>query len=149
MAASKIQTGCQPEALIQIRLLPTAWLYSQFRAGTLTLDTGLGSYFDADRLANAGELQNVIWFLEDEGGQNNGYVALAESALGTDLAGIKADSNGAYDVVALNLFTPMATWLRISWRLFPSPRRPAVFCLAWGPWFVSNALPKTDVPDPA
>jgi hypothetical protein len=123
MAASKIQTGCQPEALIQIRLLPTAWLYSQFRAGTLTLDTGLGSYFDADRLANAGELQNAIWFLEDEGGQNNGYVALAESALGTDLAGIKADSNGAYDVVALNLFTPMATWLRISWRLFPSPRR--------------------------
>ena len=104
MAASKIQTGCQPEALIQIRLLPTAWLYSQFRAGILTLDTGLGSYFDADRLANAGELQNAIGFLEDEGGQNNGYVALAESALGTDLAGIKADSNGAYDVVALNLF---------------------------------------------
>jgi hypothetical protein len=67
MAASKIQTGCQPEALIQIRLLPTAWLYSQFRAGTLTLDTGLGSYFDADRLANAGELQNAIGFLEDEG----------------------------------------------------------------------------------
>jgi hypothetical protein len=85
-------------------LLPTARLYSQFRAGTLTLDTGLGSYFDADRLANAGELQNAIWFLEDEGGQNNGYVALAESARGTDLAVIKADSNGAYDVVALNLF---------------------------------------------
>jgi hypothetical protein len=105
MAASKIQTGCQPEALIQIRLLPTAWLYSQFRAGTLTLDTGLGSYFDADRLANAGELQNAIWFLEGEGGQNNGYVALAESALGTDLAGIEADANGAYGVVALNLFS--------------------------------------------
>ena len=121
----------------------------------MTLDTGLGSYFDADRLANAGELQNAIWFLEDGGGQNNGYVALAESALGTNLAGIKADSNGAYDVVALNLFTPMATWLRISWRLFPFPspfpslRRPAVFCLAWVPWLVSNALPKSDVPDPA
>jgi hypothetical protein len=25
-------------------------------------------YFDPDRLANAGELQNAIWFLEDEGG---------------------------------------------------------------------------------
>jgi hypothetical protein len=56
-------------------------------------------------LANAGELQNAIWFLEDEGGQNNGYVALAETALGTNLAGIEADSNGAYDVVALNLFS--------------------------------------------
>jgi hypothetical protein len=51
MAASKNQTGCQPEALIQIRLLPTAWLYSQFRAGTLTLDSGLGSYFDPNQLA--------------------------------------------------------------------------------------------------
>jgi hypothetical protein len=84
--------------------LGTAWLYSQFGAGTLTLDTGTGSYFDANRLANAGELQNAIWFLEDEGGQNNGYVALAETALGTDLAGIEADSKGAYGVVALNLF---------------------------------------------
>ncbi|HTY88896.1 MAG TPA: PEP-CTERM sorting domain-containing protein [Candidatus Acidoferrum sp.] len=82
----------------------TAWLYSQFRAGTLTLDTGAGSYFDANRLANAGALQNAIWYLEDEGGQNNGYVTLAESALGLSEAQIKADSNGAYGVVALNLF---------------------------------------------
>ncbi len=84
----------------------TAWLYSQFQAGTLTLDTGTGSYFDANRLANAGELQQVIWYLEDEtGGQDNGYVTLAETALGgiTD-AQVKADSNGAYGVVALNLF---------------------------------------------
>ena len=83
----------------------TAWLYSQFRAGTLTLDTGSGSYFDANRLANAGKVQNAIWFLEGEGGQNNGYVALAETALGTNLAGIEADANGAYGVVALNLFS--------------------------------------------
>ncbi len=84
----------------------TAWLYSQFRAGTLTLDTGTGSYFDANQLANAGELQNAIWYLEDEGGQNNGYVALAETALGLNATQIQADSNGAYGVVALNLFTP-------------------------------------------
>jgi len=84
----------------------TAWLYSQFRTGTLTLDTGTGSYFDANRLANAGELQNAIWYLEDEGGQNNGYVALAESALGLNAVQVKADSNGAYGVVALNLFDP-------------------------------------------
>ena len=61
----------------------TAWLYSQFQADTLTLDTGTGSYFDANRLANAGELQQVIWYLEDEtGGQDNGYVTLAETVLG-------------------------------------------------------------------
>jgi len=84
--------------------LGTAWLYSQFRAGTLTLDTGTGSYFDADRVANAGELQNAIWYLEDEGGQNNGYVALAETALGETEALVKADANGAYGVVALNLY---------------------------------------------
>lgn len=84
--------------------LGTAWLYSQFRAGTLALDTGTGSYFDANRLANAGEFQNAIWYLEDEGGQNNGYVALAETVLGKTEAQVKADSNGAYGVVALNLF---------------------------------------------
>jgi hypothetical protein len=84
--------------------LGTAWLYSQFRAGALTLDTGTGSYFDANRLANAGELQNAIWYLEDEGGQNNGYVALTETVLGKTEAQIKADSNGTYGVVALNLF---------------------------------------------
>jgi hypothetical protein len=84
--------------------LGTAWLYSQFRAGALTLDAGTGSYFDANRLANAGELQNAIWFLEDEGGQNNGYVVLAETVLGKTEAQIKADSGGAYGVVALNLF---------------------------------------------
>jgi hypothetical protein len=87
----------------------TAWLFSQFRAGTLTLDDGSGgpgSYFGANRLANAGELQQAIWFLEDEnGGQDNNYVSLAQSALGNlTLAQVEADSNGAYGVVALNLF---------------------------------------------
>jgi hypothetical protein len=84
--------------------LGTAWLYSQFRAGTLTLDTGAGSYFDANRLANAGELQNAIWYFEEEGGQNNGYVVLAETVLGKTGDELKADANGAYGVVALNLF---------------------------------------------
>ena len=82
----------------------TAWLYSQFRAGILTLDTGTGSYFDANRLAHAGELQNAIWYLEDEGGRDNGYVALVESVLGKTEAQVKADSDGAYGVVALNLY---------------------------------------------
>jgi hypothetical protein len=84
----------------------TAWLYSQFSAGTLTLDNGTGSYFDANRFANAGELQQAIWFLEDEApGVDNGYVALAQAALGNlTLPQVEADSNGAFGVVALNLF---------------------------------------------
>ena len=84
----------------------TAWLYSQFTAGTLTLDNGTGSYFDANRLANAGELQQAIWCLEDEnGGVNNGYVSLAETALGNlTFAQVQTDSGGAYGVVVLNMF---------------------------------------------
>jgi len=91
--------------------LGTAWLYSQFRAGTLTLDTGVGTYFNANRQLNAGELQQAIWFLEDEvGGVNNGYVTLVENKLGKTLAQIEADSDGAYGVIALNLFNgPAAT----------------------------------------
>ena len=85
--------------------LGTAWLFSQFHAGTLTLDNGTGSYFDANRSANAGELQLAIWYLEDEsGGVDNGYVTLAETALGLTESQIKADASGAYGVVALNLF---------------------------------------------
>jgi len=89
----------------------TAWLYSQFRAGTLTLDTGVGTYFNANRQLNAGELQQAIWFLEDEvGGVNNGYVTLVENKLGETLAQVKLDSDGAYGVIALNLFNgPAAT----------------------------------------
>jgi hypothetical protein len=86
--------------------LGTAWLYSQFSAGTLTLDNGTGSYF-TNELANAGELQQAIWFLEDEApGVSNGYVVLAETELGETFSQIHADSEGAYGVVALNLFNP-------------------------------------------
>jgi hypothetical protein len=87
----------------------TAWLYSQFRAGILTKANGTGSYYDAaTRFANAGDLQNAIWFLEGEGGANNGYVSLAQQFAGSGnltLAQAEADSLGAYGVVALNLFT--------------------------------------------
>ena len=84
----------------------TAWLYSQFRAGTLA------NYFTVNQQQNAGALQQAIWWLEDEtGGVKNGFVTAAEGALGnlTD-AQVKADSLGAYGVIALNLFNgPYAT----------------------------------------
>jgi hypothetical protein len=82
----------------------TAWLYSQFRAGTLTLDNGTGSYFSGDQTAHAGELQNAIWYLEGEGGLDNGYVALATANLAAGYAKVTDDSLGKYGVVALNLY---------------------------------------------
>jgi len=84
----------------------TAWLYSQFRAGALGVPTA----------TLAGNLQNAIWFLEDESsGVNNALVTSMENALGYATgtpaqkaaadAAVKLDSNGAYGVVALNLYT--------------------------------------------
>ena len=78
----------------------TAWLYSQFRAGTLA------NYFSANRTANAGVLQNAFWELEGElpYDANNTYIAAARTALSLTDAQLQLDSNGAYGVVALNLF---------------------------------------------
>ena len=79
----------------------TAWLYSQFRAGTLA------NYFTANRNANAGVLQNAIWGLEGEVAYNAGnvYIAAAKAALSLTDAQVQADATaGLYNVVALNLF---------------------------------------------
>jgi len=77
----------------------TAYLYSQFAAGTLAYDyanAGTG------RLNDAAALQNAIWFLEGEGGVNNAYVALAAAQFGS-LANALLDANGLFGVKALNL----------------------------------------------
>jgi hypothetical protein len=114
----------------------TAWLFSQFAAGTLTLDTGLGTYFDANRLANAGELQQAIWFLENEvNGVNNNYVSLAETALGNlTLAQVQADSGGAYGVVALNLFDSGGNLAQDQLAVYvvPEPTTAGCFLLGMG-----------------
>lgn len=77
----------------------TAWLYNQFRLGTLT---GYG-------LDQQGHLQNAIWYLEGEltEGQINRsdyeYVKLARNSLplGTD---VFSDADGAFGVVVWNLY---------------------------------------------
>jgi hypothetical protein len=87
----------------------TAWLYSQFRAGTLA------NYFTGSRQANAGALQDAIWYLEGEtstlafnGADGTAFYNLAKLHAGagnlTD-AQVTADSLGAYGVIALNLFS--------------------------------------------
>ena len=79
----------------------TAWLYSQFRAETLT---GYNYTYGSDRTLSANALQQAIWWLEDEGGTKNSYVTIAESILHLNDTTIKGDSEGAFGVVALNLY---------------------------------------------
>jgi hypothetical protein len=90
----------------------TAWLYSQFRAGNLNVNS----------VEAAGNLQDAFWYLEGEtadphgdgnGGDGSAYIALAALNTGTSAliaegtaGSIFNDSNGAYGVVALNLYTP-------------------------------------------
>ena len=80
----------------------TAWLYSQFRAGTLSY---LGNNYDT--AGDQGTLQQAIWWLEEEstspGYGSNLWVAAAKAALSLDDAGIRGNANGAYGVVVLNL----------------------------------------------
>jgi hypothetical protein len=64
----------------------TAWLYSQFAAGTLQnyyYNAGSGSTFGS-RTAAAGALQSAIWWLEGEGANpGNYYSALVVAQFGT------------------------------------------------------------------
>jgi hypothetical protein len=79
----------------------TAWLYSQFAAGTLS---GYNYVYGATRTSTAGALQQAIWWLEAEtGGVKNSFVTLAETVLGLNDTTIKNNANGAYNVRALNL----------------------------------------------
>jgi VPDSG-CTERM motif len=73
----------------------TAWLFSQFAAGTLT---GYG-HTAADQTS----LQDAFWMLEDEIAWNaaNPWIVLAQNAIDGTL---KADANGAYGVYAMNLW---------------------------------------------
>ena len=92
----------------------TAWLYSQFAAGTLSgysyATTG------STRSASALQLQLAFWYLEDETGAytnfptdhpgfnpaGNAFITAALSQFG-GLAGAKADANGQFGVSVLNL----------------------------------------------
>jgi hypothetical protein len=80
----------------------TAWLYSQFASGKLS---GYNYSYGGGRqnLANAGSLQQAIWYFQGEGGAENSWALMAETAVGGKDAAL-AEANGAYGVRALNLF---------------------------------------------
>jgi hypothetical protein len=76
----------------------TAWLYSQFAQGILS---GY-DYTGSSRAVSAGALQQTIWWLEGEPvdpGISNPFYQLVSN----EFFNPKADSNGAYNVFALNL----------------------------------------------
>ena len=77
----------------------TAYLYTQFATGTLT---GY-DYTLAGRSTSAGDLQNAIWWIEGEGGANNGFVALADTAVAF---GGEWYGKGIGDVRILNTWAP-------------------------------------------
>jgi hypothetical protein len=78
----------------------TAWLYSQFRAGALTINS----------VGAAGNLQDAIWYLEGETPINYGgydgtaFYNAAKTGTSTTDTTVFNDSKGAYGVVALNLY---------------------------------------------
>ncbi len=90
--------------------MATAWLYSQFAAGTLA---GYDYVNLVNRKANNNDLQLAFWFFEDETGSisgyggygtgsGNAYLNAAVAHFGS-VAAAKADSGGAYGVQVLNL----------------------------------------------
>jgi len=89
----------------------TAYLYSQFAAGTLS-----GYNYNttvAGRQASAGLLQNAIWYFEGEQALSgsNIFVTAMETKFGS-YAGAVADSGGAYNVKAVNLVAANGVTLR-------------------------------------
>jgi hypothetical protein len=78
---------------------PTAWLYLQFRSGTLGSFGAAYEYSSTDSDAN--DLQRAIWFLEGEmGGVHNYYAQLAIAQAGLTTL----DNNGFYGVGVMNLW---------------------------------------------
>jgi hypothetical protein len=105
----------------------TAWLYSQFRAGNLNINSTTA----------AGDLQDAIWYLEGEtsswtgdgyGGDGSAFLAAAAHGTSTSLSiaegtpgSIFNDSEGAYGVVALNLYTQSGDFAQDQLAMVPEP----------------------------
>jgi hypothetical protein len=94
----------------------TAWLYSEFAKGTLTVASG--NYFSPgapSRDVEAGRLQNAIWWLEGENSAttdtnyaSNPYAAAVVTMFG-GIAGAKGNATVGYlGVYVLNNFTSAA-----------------------------------------
>lgn len=80
----------------------TAYLYSEFRAGTLT---GYNYNIGPDRAASAKALQDVIWYIEDEAGKTWRETSLQNTFYQAALNAIEGGWTNDGSVVVLNLTT--------------------------------------------
>ena len=95
----------------------TAWLYSNFRAGTL-------AGYNSGLTATAGQLQNAIWWLEGEittSQAANPFILQIPNNLGWRDYNSAVDANGAWGVVALNLTYPNGGRAQDQLALVPTP----------------------------
>jgi hypothetical protein len=84
----------------------TAWLYHKFQSGDLKAASLYDYTPGAGRSADAGALQNTIWWLEGEGndpGSGNEFREAVLAKFGSAAAAM-ADNDGAYGVAVLNLW---------------------------------------------
>lgn len=105
--------------------LGTAWLYLNFAEGHLA---GYDFTNAANRTANAGQLQNTIWWLEGERpdpGATNAFRQLVIGQFGS-AANAMADNNGFYGVAVLNLYYPDGTLSQDQLLLVPDSGTTAV-----------------------
>ena len=110
----------------------TAYLYSQFRAGTL-------SGYTYGSAASANALQTAFWWLEQENfGFKNSFITLAESVLGLDDTTIKGDANGQYGVFALNLTDARGNYYQSQLGAVPEPSTVVAGALLLLPFGVST-----------
>lgn len=90
----------------------SGWLYSQFAQGTLA---GYHYAADSGRQSSAAQLQNALWWLEDEEGLlfdcNNPFMLAVRKEFGTKAAA-KADGGQRYGVYAFNIWVKTATGAR-------------------------------------
>lgn len=95
-----------------------AYLYNGFRNGTLT---GY-DYSAGGRQASAGALQQAIWFIQgnQSGGANNGFVALANAAVGSGAW------SGLGDVRVLNVYDSAGVLRQDQLTIIPSPGAAAL-----------------------
>jgi hypothetical protein len=85
-----------------------AWLYHEFQKGTLSgYEYNADGTMAAQRKADAGILQNTLWYLEDEAGlpANTKFLALVDSSLGGLYQDPFANNNGAIAVAVMTLST--------------------------------------------
>lgn len=113
--------------------LGTAWLYSQFRAGTL-------SGYTYGNTASATALQDAIWYLEGNAGySSNSFVTEAQTALtALSLGSVTSAANGAFGVFSMTLTDGQGNKVQPVLGMVPEPSTVVAGVLLLLPFGVST-----------